>query len=438
MNTLLIYTVVRSKRLHYIADYLFKILSGLSVEWTDNVAYFQRATVAKLNYSSTTFNFPCLSIVPHTLLQESSIHPQLIDLQYIDSTPFFFKTSETYTVRHDILAASFYLLSRYEEYLPFEADEHGRFSAHQSLAYRTGFLQRPIIQEWAAFAQQQLQQLFPHLHFQRSTYHFQASFDIDLAWAYRHRPLWRSVGASFRDIGAGNMEAVLKRWRSIWKLEDDPYYVFDELKKWHNYPPIYFFLLADYAVHDKNIPAAHPEMRNLIERVGVANQVGIHPSYQSNENEQQLAVEIERLGTILEEKVTKSRQHYLRLHLPITYHRLLQHGIQEDYTMGYADEVGFRASTAVSFRWYDLEVDAVTDLLIYPFQVMDVTLKTYLQQTPDQAKKTLKQLVDVTQQFGGIFIPLWHNSSFSSIGQWEEWKDVYLYLLEIAQHDTIN
>jgi hypothetical protein len=83
-------------------------------------------------------------------------------------------------------------------------------------------------------------------------------------------------------------------------------------------------------------------------------------------------------------------------------------------------------------------VDAVTDLLIYPFQVMDVTLKTYLQQTPDQAKKTLKQLVDVTQQFGGIFIPLWHNSSFSSIGQWEEWKDVYLYLLEIAQHDTIN
>jgi hypothetical protein len=40
----------------------------------------------------------------------------------------------------DPLAATFYLVSRYEEYLPFIPDEHGRFPAKQSFAFSNGFL----------------------------------------------------------------------------------------------------------------------------------------------------------------------------------------------------------------------------------------------------------------------------------------------------------
>ena len=107
---------------------------------------------------------------PHILLQTSNIQSQQIDLQYIDSTPFFFKTKAEGATQHDILAAAFYLLSRYEEYLPFEADEHGRFPAHQSLAYKTGFLQRPIIQEWSVFFADHLKSLFPKLQIQPPSY----------------------------------------------------------------------------------------------------------------------------------------------------------------------------------------------------------------------------------------------------------------------------
>ncbi|MEM1328009.1 MAG: polysaccharide deacetylase family protein [Bacteroidota bacterium] len=436
MSTLLIYTTLRSKRLQYIADYLFETLLGLKIEWTDNVAYFRRSDAAKLNYSQSSFDFPCLHIVPHTLLKETNISVQIIDFQYIEGNPFFFKTNEVSAIQHDLLAAAFYLLSRYEEYLPFEADEHGRFSAHQSLAYKTGFLQRPLIQEWATHLGNQLKSLFPHIEIRSPKYTFQATFDIDIAWAYRHRPLWRSVGASLRDFKNINFSTTKDRWATLLNAKRDSYFIFDELEQWHEKPPIYFFLLADYATYDKNIDPNHPAMKTLIERVGATAPLGIHPSYQSNDDHLRLAMEIKRLRSLSGKAVNKSRQHYLKLHLPITYRRLVQQQIEADYSMGYADDVGFRASTAVPFYWYDLEKEEVTRLKIVPFQVMDVTLKTYLQLSPEQARNTLQQLVKTVRQFGGNFIPLWHNSSFSSIGDWEAWKDVYFYLLEIAQDEN--
>ena len=136
------------------------------------------------------------------------------------------------------------------------------------------------------------------------------------------------------------------------------------------------------------------------------------------------------MATITSKQIRKSRQHFLKLHLPTTYRRLLEQNITADYSMGYAGAVGFRAGTSRPFYWYDLEKERSTNLCIHPFQVMDVTLKEYLLLSPEQAKIKISELVQAIQATDGVFCSLWHNSSFSFIENWEGWAAVYEHLLE--------
>ena len=127
-----------------------------------------------------------------------------------------------------------------------------------------------------------------------------------------------------------------------------------------------------------------------------------------------------------------SRQHFLKLTFPNTYRHLIQVGIQSDYTMGYADNIGFRAGIATPFYWYDLENEAMTNLKIYPFQVMEVTLKEYLKLSPEEAIVYVKPLIEATKAVGGTFTTLWHNSTLSETEGYEGWRRVYEAILEEA------
>ncbi len=119
-----------------------------------------------------------------------------------------------------------------------------------------------------------------------------------------------------------------------------------------------------------------------------------------------------------------SRQHYLKLEFPTTYQRLLQIGIEADYTMGYAEQVGFRASIATPFFWFDLSKNEATRLRVFPFQVMDITLKNYLQLQPEEAIALTRELFEATKSVNGHFISLWHNNSLCEQEGWQGWRKV--------------
>ncbi|MBK6903035.1 MAG: polysaccharide deacetylase family protein [Saprospirales bacterium] len=126
--------------------------------------------------------------------------------------------------------------------------------------------------------------------------------------------------------------------------------------------------------------------------------------------------EKERLEGICGQQIRKSRQHFLRLRLPESFRALLEADLTEDYSMGYADAIGFRAGTSVPFRWYDLAGENATGLLVVPFQVMDITLKKYMGLSPEEATKRMLDLVNVVRRTGGTFCCIWHNSSFDEKG----------------------
>lgn len=96
----------------------------------------------------------------------------------------------------------------------------------------------------------------------------------------------------------------------------------------------------------KNLSHTNSNVATLIKRIADFSLVGIYPSFASNLKVDILKEEVSRLENIQKREVLFSRQHFLKLSLPATYNRLLSLGIYEDYTMGYASALGFRAGIA--------------------------------------------------------------------------------------------
>lgn len=434
---LLAYVPSLSPRVQYAFRILFRSCLKASYELTANRKAYLAADGPRLNYSSAPIAEGELWLPAGPLLWEQSIRPQATEVFQHNGLPAFFRQEATGAAfPFDLPALAFFLASRYEEYLPFSADALERFPASQSLAHREGFLEQPLVNQWALQLGKALKQRFPELELDYPDYRFLPTLDIDMAWAYRHRPLWLNLAGTLRDLATARWGLAYERWACLLGNRPDPFDTFSYLRELHRsegLSALYFFLLGDYGKYDKNLPVNNPAFRKLAARVADTRNVGLHPSYRSNYKEGQLRKEVRRLKQITGENVHRSRQHFLILRFPETYRRLLAEGIQEDYTMGYADGVGFRAGMATPFSWYDLEAEQMQALKIFPFAAMDVALRRYMALPPEQALARLEELCRQSRAVGGIFITLWHNSSFAEKHGWEGWKPIYEKILAYAR-----
>ncbi|HMO39196.1 MAG TPA: polysaccharide deacetylase family protein [Saprospiraceae bacterium] len=434
---LLVYTPMPTPRVQYAWDVLLRHALGLDFELTaDRTAYLAATDYCKINYSQQRTDATEVFVPRGNLLLASGIRPQMTEPFEMYGLPAFFQLDyEAADLPFDLPALAFYLATRYEEYLPAERDAHGRFPAQASLAHRYAFLQRPLINEWALQLRTLLQMRYPRWRPPTLAYRFQPTFDVDMAWAYKHKGWRRQLAAGFLECATGKFKTAANRWRVLTGRQEDPFFTFHYIRQLHeerSLQPIFFFLLGNYGPFDKNISHRQPALRSLIHNLHQQFPTGIHPSYQSNSQPEAIRREIRRLAAITHEPATRSRQHFLRLRFPDTYRALIAAGITADYTMGYASQTGFRASMATPYPWYDIEQEQLTSLMIHPFQAMDVTLRDYLQLSPEAAIENVRQLVVATRAVDGTFSIIWHNSSFSEWHNWGPWRAAYAAILRIA------
>lgn len=427
----LIYTIKSTKRLKYVFELVFEHILGLSVAYTQDKSFFLTTDVCKLNYSSTKFeDIPYFKNVD--LLFSSQIVNQNLVIDICRDKPaFFFHKDEQSFLPFDPFALIFYLVSRYEEYIANEFDQHNRFTAHQSLAFQYAFLHRPLVNEWILEIKKILREHYPNLTFKEQSFQFTPTYDIDYAWSYKHKGILRTIGGSARDF-IKNRELFYQRIQVLRGKKEDPYFAFDCLNELHrklDLEPIYFFLVGERGQYDKNVSIRKKAFQALIYKIGQQNAIGLHPSYASNSSFQLLEKEYNNLHKISSQNIYRSRQHFLKLSFPTTYRNLIRLGIKEDYSMGYAAQVGFRASIASSFHWFDLEKNEKTDLQIFPFQIMDVTLKNYLKLSKEEAIETATTIIENTKAVNGHLMTLFHNNSFCEQEGWQGWRAVYERIL---------
>ena len=409
-KTLRIYAPFESPRLHYVLRFLVEAQLGLSYSLTQDAG-----TEFDIFYGGAAPE-KVLSFVPDGTLAGK----ELPTATGADWTP--------QRLPADLFAAVFFLLSRGEEYGAFEKDKHGRFPASQSLLYKLGLLQTPLVDCWVALLREELNARLGW-QLQPRKFAFQPTYDIDIAYAYLHKGRRRTVGGLLRDLKGGKLGGVFQRINVLAGQAQDPFDAFDFMRGQHKEgmaKPVYFMLAAQQSgPFDKNISPAHPAMAALATDFALQGTVGMHPSYTTSEQPQKITAEKQWLEGVLEKPVTQSRQHYIRLRFPDTYRQLIAAGITHDWSMGFPDAVGFRAGTSHSFYWYDLEREEETPLRIHPFIFMDTTARDYLGWTAAEAGTFLEKTCTALKPLGGQLTTVFHNFSLGHASDWKGWRELY-------------
>ena len=420
-----LYSKENSSRFIWAAKVFFKHAMRCDLKIYYDVDDFSQAEGVRVNYSPDPIDHS-FHISPHGLLWENEIVEQEFSCSSWDDLEIFC-ARRIGDLPFDPLSATFFLASRYEEYLPFIADKHGRFPAKESFASKNGFLDRPLINLWALKLGRQL---FGSSFSLRSHYRFEPTMDIDNMFAFKGKGSLRIAGAYMRDIR--NFDWATWRFRTsvLFGLKRDPYDTFRKQRNWckkHGIKMRYFMLLSKFGSHDRNVSPYSTDAAVKLRELADWAEIGIHPSYASDSDEELVRDERSRLEHILRRPVRHSRQHYLKMRMPATFRTLVNLGIGHDHSMGYAEEAGYRASIAVPYPFYDLEFESILPLEIHPFVFMDTTYSMYKKMNAKAAEVQMLKWHDELKEVGGFFRMIWHNRTF---GEHEPKSDQWVQLFK--------
>jgi hypothetical protein len=430
----LVYSESDSPRLRYAFGLIFKDILGLELDFTQSLEEFISADTIKVNYSDTALE-DILGIRPSEIIFETGIQNQAVSVDEWEGIPVFFARKGSDPFPFDPIAMTFYLVSRYEEYIPGQRDLHGRFMPEYSLAYQHGFLESPLVNTLAMMIREQLEFRYPDHAFPKQHYRFQATVDIDQAFAHKGKGFIRSLGGLAKLMLNLNFGESVNKLKVIAGSRPDPYDNFEfQARVFEEYglKPVYFVLIGNYGKYDKNSPHRNPAFRRLIKKLSGKAEIGIHPSYGSYDKLEMLAVESDRLKNITGKEVRLSRQHFLRMKMPDTYRNLVDRGITDDYSMGYASVSGFRASIATPFKAFDLIQNKELPLRIHPFAFMDSAFSDYMKLLPGDYIKFVSPLISRVRKAGGTLVGIWHNYSLADD---EEKHKAFREVIKRAVHD---
>lgn len=335
----------------------------------------------------------------------------------------------------DIVAGVFFMLSRWEEMTVPTRDEHERFPGTASVAYRQGFLEQPIVDQYALILRAWLKTLSPRWIPQSREFSVQLSHDID------HVRRYHDIFSGFRALGG---DIIKRRSRALAKqtlheiasstlsVEGATYFRriqwLADLTSQYGLESVFNFKTALQDPWDAGYDVSSEPIEQCIRNLRDQGfEIGLHPGYDTLNDPARLAEEKARLEAVLREPLRSGRQHYLRFHVPSTWRHWERVGLQCDTTMGYPDQEGFRCGTCHHFHPFDLERDSALTIWEQPLIVMDGTLYTYRRFSPEQGQERILELAARCRQVEGVFTLLWHNSAFD--WQWHDWGKIYPQVL---------
>ncbi|MFD0860803.1 polysaccharide deacetylase family protein [Sungkyunkwania multivorans] len=422
---LLVYTHKITPRFSYIFKQLFERVLCVDVGFTTVIEEFIAHSGPKMTYTKQPLGNE-LYVRSHDLLYQQGITDLTINVQDWEGIPCFFSAGEQSSLPYDIFSASFYLLSRYEEYLPHVKDEHQRFPVTESLAYKHEFIEIPLVDVWAQRFKKLLIQKFPEMEFGERTFEFMPIIDVPSAFAYKKKGLLRSLGGTFQDLFRFKFQKVWYRYKVLFGIERDPFDNFTRfiaLNQTFNIKALYFFLVGDFSTYDHNISANKPKFRSLIKSVSDYSEVSLMISYEAATQLELLKTERKRLSEIVHRPIQKARLHYNRLKIPESYRNMVDAEITEDYSMMYPHTFGFRASTCTPFLFYDIGAEIQLPIKIFPVCLEDKTFA--LMKDLDLVREQFIYMGEMVEKLHGTFSPVFHNYTIGPLEEWMGWRNIY-------------
>nr|WP_321224991.1 polysaccharide deacetylase family protein [uncultured Psychroserpens sp.] len=433
---LLIYTHKITPRVRYAFKHICTRILGVPVSFTTKVEDFIAHDSLKMSYTKQPLSNEVF-IRNHDLLFEQGLSDVDINVQDWEDTRCFFPTGDKSALPYDIFAASFYLLSRYEEYLPHVKDEFGRFTATESLAFKEHFLKQPVVDIWAYKLKSVLEDRFEDFTFPKRNYNIMPVIDIPMAYYFKQKGLLRTLGGGMDDLYRFKLKRLYQRFLVLFGFKRDPYDSFKWIinkQKQYKFKFIVFFLIGDYSTYDKNININKKKFVSLIKSIADYCKVGLKASYFSLDDISILKKEKKKIEFITNYELEATRNSFSKINLPTSYRNLIELEIKKDFTMGYLDYSGFRAGTCTPFFFYDLDFEIQTPLLINSFHCIDFALLKHHSQL-DKTEE-LQRLISAVKRVDGTFTPVFHNYSLGSDIRWKGFRKLFNQILDSVDNTT--
>ena len=289
----------------------------------------------------------------------------------------------------DIFSTVFFMMSRIEEMESTVRDEHGRFPATASIAYKENFLERPIVDEYVEVLWQMLKYINPLFKRRLAKSEIYISCDVDEPFDHTVDSFHMMLKTCLADIVKRKSIALFNRRvvqyflnkvgnYSLDKNYSFPWYM-DTCEK-HRLKIAFYFIPTSkepgngsYEITEKRIQKL---MRSILSR---NHEIGVHSSYQTFNDSSKMKFQKELLSKTVHSlepaaKVAGNRQHYLRWDSCITPSIADSAGFTYDTSGGYADRPGFRFGTSKEFPMWDVLGRRRLGIIQRPLVVMDVSI----------------------------------------------------------------
>ena len=341
--------------------------------------------------------------------------------------------------RLDLIASTFFMLTRWEEHVVNEYDQHGRFEAKRSLAYREGFLDRPIVNEYVELLFKLLQHIDPELKRSERKFNIVPTHDVD------HLRLWKDF-VSIRKRLAHNfitqkrikvgIQNLFDAFLTKMNLKSDPFDSFDYLMNHSEEAGVqsrFYILGGGETKFDKNFNYERSEFKSLSDNIEARGHIiGYHPNYLAFENDQEWIKHKIGLEKVVGNPLTEGRHHFLRFRAPYTWQLWEEHQMNCDSTLGYHDQPGFRCGVSYPFSVFNFITREHLKLIERPLIFMEVTPIEYMKMGVDDTIELVDQLLSSVKKYKGDFVFLWHNSSLFT-AEFKPYIKVYEHIMNTSE-----
>ncbi|MCL2156452.1 MAG: polysaccharide deacetylase family protein [Methanobrevibacter sp.] len=429
-----------------LTKYIIDFLSRFPISQTGIVHYGNVDTIS----DKTRIN-----IIPAFENFEITVLPK-IPFEKIENTPILYgkpeiiKRNGVLFVYADIIVSSFFLLSRYEEILKINCrDQHGRFLAKDAIIFQQGYGDRPLVDEYGFLLRKWLREVFTTENEiivpieKRGFNKISLTHDIDIPFRFeRFTVVYKQI---IKNILKYNY--ISSPFKKYLNEQYDNYYTFPKMINYDEnlrialkeikIESIYFLITAGsfcnrkyYDLYSKKID----RLINTLKKSGA--EIGLHISYEAGIKPEKINCEIEKYKNKIKTDKFISRHHFLSWREPEDVVYIEKEGITDDYSLGYADSIGFRVGTCLPYKFINPRSKKITNIIVHPLEIMEVTLsrQNYMNLDYDNAFIQCKKIIDQTYKNNGEIVLLWHNDSFLDSNYFEKlYKNILEYIVFLTQ-----
>ena len=427
---ILIYTHQLNARIRYVFTHFFETYTFNPIQITNVLETFIAHNGPKFSYTNRKLSNEFF-VQANSLLFEQGVREQDIKISRWQTTPVFFPCNEDSSIPYDIFAATFYMLSRYEEHIPHLKDDMSRFYTSGSLAGKHNFANKPVVDMWARQFLDHFSVVFPETQIKPSKGILQTILEVPEAYAYKSKSMLRTLVESGFDFFNLRFVKLFERFAVRLSFRPDPfdnYLSWIELHQKQKIPTKVMFMFARPSANDRNISIFKHRFLKRVKDVADYVPTSILASYQSTDQPHLLQIEVNRLSEIIHHPLKDIRQHLIRLRFPTTYDYFAKLGFVNDYSLQFVDYLGYRAGTGFPFQFYNLSKEQRSNLLIHPVVAHEAILRS--KRYPRIARRLLEQCKTYNKEYGTPLTLVLTNTIMDKRIKNKPWRKMFTDFLE--------